>query len=109
MWLQGSRRLGLCFASGFEQKGFYLRLDSCGGEPTPEGGPIGDISDLSRALDWHVRSSFEFREVHHINLQEARAWKHEVRTLASDASRLAAIRYSPIIFVRFAGGSGRHH
>ena len=61
-----------------KQKGFYPRLEVGNLEPAPAGGPVGDVSELSRSLDWHVRSSFEFRNVHHINLQEARAWKAEI-------------------------------
>jgi hypothetical protein len=81
------RKLARALLRVAEQKGFYARLDAGPQEPAPEGGPVGDVSDLSRALKWHVRSSFEFRNVHHINLQEARAWKHEVKQLSMDEKK----------------------
>ena len=45
------------------------------------------VNEMVDALPWSVRASYEFRRVHHVNLQEARAVKREIREFVSGGLR----------------------
>ena len=48
--------------------------------------PSAWASVLGRSLEWNATSSYTFRQTSHINLQEGRALKNEVKKLAMDSS-----------------------
>ena len=72
-----------------ETRGACLRLD--GDHPaamTERMIPIDDeVNKLVAALPWCVSASYTFRHTHHVNLQEARAVKREVRNFVSTEVR----------------------
>ncbi|CAE7489091.1 unnamed protein product [Symbiodinium natans] len=78
-----------------EHRGEAVRLDRTTdfeievGEPKE---PSIFASVCGECLDWNVASSYHFRKTSHINLQEARALKKELASLASDPANHGMIK-----------------
>ena len=63
-----------------EARGQHVRLDGSSSADGERMLPAGrHIDELAEALPWHVRSSYSFKQLSHINLQEARAVRNELR------------------------------
>jgi len=72
-----------------EHRGEHVRLDWTGlEEELPEtsmGRPQDEVHELVKSLPWKLIRAYAFRRVSHVNLQETRAVRAEVKDLAAQA------------------------
>ena len=80
-----NQKIAMALHRSAEVRGCHVRLDDLPGVDMHKlVRPSADIDSLALSLPWSVRSAYKFRFSGHINLQEARAIKFEVRRLAAE-------------------------
>ena len=78
-----------------EYKGKHVRLDVSQFEEVIPGGQekgCSDIDQLAKGLHWTVQDSYSFRQTSHVNLQELRAIKCEIKRWANNMVDWGQIR-----------------